>query len=765
MQLLLAIEDYPGGAVIYDADRRLQFINTRALQKTGFGVEQLLGRRDEELFPRQLTDQYVPYLRRAIETRATQTVEVIIPLPSRDVYLVATYVPLLDAEGRVQQVLGIGHDVTDQKLAAENVRRRERELRSLTDNVPDTMARVDRAGRFVFINRQAALRTGIAIKAFIGKTTRELGMPPDLVELWDQARQQVLDTAAPMEFEFAYPTPEGTYYFETRVIPELDAMGRVETIVGIARDVTYRRRAEGQLREGAEQLRRREQELRSVTDNVPDIISRFDRAGRHVYVNRQVESRTGIPADEFIGKTNRDLGMPEDLVQCWDVARQRAFDTAEPVEIEFSYPSPGGTRYFEARIIPERGADGAVDTVLGIARDVTDRKRAEMKVQESEERFRSAFEANPIGMILVAGDYSFIRANQAFCEMLGYTEQELRGLKFTDISHDKTAAGDVELAERVFRGEMQSYTYEKQCLTKDRRVIWARLTATVIRDEHGPPLYGLGMVENVTARRAAEEELARHREHLEELVRSRTRALEASQHSLRSAERLASVGTLAAGIAHEINNPVGAILLGTEMAMAAQASGDHAALTRCLEAIKGDAQRCGRIVRNVLNFARQEPSEKWLADFNEVVRQAVERAQPYAQKRGATVALRLDGDAPQALMNPTAFEQAVSNILRNAVDSRGEAAAIAVTTRIDGGHCSVIVEDNGTGMTPEIKMHIFDPFFTTRRTSGGIGLGLSLAHGTIADHQGTIEVESEPGKGTRCTIKLPRRTVSGPPSP
>src|SRR6185312_115228 len=112
-------------------------------------------------------------------------------------------------------------------------------------------------------------------------------------------------------------------------------------------------------------------------------------------------------------------------------------------------------------------------------------------------------------------------------------------------------------------------------------------------------------LEDINERRASEQELARYREHLEELVRSRTRALEASQQTLRSAERLASLGTLAAGIAHEINNPVGTILLAAEMAAAAQAAGDEEALARCLAGITTDAKRCGRIVKNILNFARQ----------------------------------------------------------------------------------------------------------------------------------------------------------------
>jgi two-component system NtrC family sensor kinase len=278
----------------------------------------------------------------------------------------------------------------------------------------------------------------------------------------------------------------------------------------------------------------------------------------------------------------------------------------------------------------------------------------------------------------------------------------------------------------------------------------------LIRDRDGEPFRFIGILEDINERRASELELARYREHLEELVRSRARALEASQQTLRSAERLASLGTLAAGIAHEINNPVGTILLAAEMAMAAQAAGDEEALARCLEGIKADAQRCGKIVKNILHFARQEPTDKAPQALNEVVQGAVGRTQKFALERGAQIHVNLAAEVGLVMMNSMAIEQALTNLLRNSIESRQrERIQIQIATAASNGHYEVKISDDGPGIPRDVQMHIFDPFFTMRRKTGSMGLGLSLVHGTIKDHQGQIHVDSVMGEGTTFTIELP----------
>ena len=135
--------------------------------------------------------------------------------------------------------------------------------------------------------------------------------------------------------------------------------------------------------------------LRTLAENLPDIVSRYDRQLRYVFINRRIEAITGIPADNFLGRTDRELSMPEDLVEYWKNALRRVFDTRQGTTLEFAYPSAKGSLYFESRLIPELATDGTVQTVLTLNRDITERKRAEEALKESERRLADVIEFLP----------------------------------------------------------------------------------------------------------------------------------------------------------------------------------------------------------------------------------------------------------------------------------------------------------------------------------------------------------------------------------
>jgi signal transduction histidine kinase len=263
----------------------------------------------------------------------------------------------------------------------------------------------------------------------------------------------------------------------------------------------------------------------------------------------------------------------------------------------------------------------------------------------------------------------------------------------------------------------------------------------------------------ISERERAEETLAGYRDRLEELVEERTQQLEQSRTELRHAERLASVGTLAAGMAHQINNPLGAILNGAEFALLCEEDPDVLAICkRALEDNVKQARRCGKIVRNVLKFSRDEPTEKWHEDVSDVVRRACRVTAGYASERGAQVEFGPCDPCGQVWMSPIEIEQALVNVIRNAIEARLHGGQVEVSTSCAQSVVRIQVRDDGRGIEPEALKHIFDPFYTTRLSEGGTGLGLSVANGVIADHRGTITAESEPGRGTTVTIELPIHT-------
>lgn len=218
----------------------------------------------------------------------------------------------------------------------------------------------------------------------------------------------------------------------------------------------------------------------------------------------------------------------------------------------------------------------------------------------------------------------------------------------------------------------------------------------------------------------------------------------------RQEERLRSLETLAAGIAHEINNPVGTILLAAEMGLA---SDEH--VQQSLANIVADAKRCGKIVRSVLRFARGESMDMEQADLNRVIREASQAVSEYLEQSAVSLAVDLSQGLPPVKMNSGAIEQVVENLLRNAADASTSGDTIELRSEIVDNAAQVTVRDRGTGIAPDVLPHIREPFYTTRRTMGGTGLGLSIAHGIVTEHGGIMSFDSAVGEGTTVTVKLP----------
>jgi signal transduction histidine kinase len=251
-------------------------------------------------------------------------------------------------------------------------------------------------------------------------------------------------------------------------------------------------------------------------------------------------------------------------------------------------------------------------------------------------------------------------------------------------------------------------------------------------------------------------ELAASFDRMAEQLAERTRELEAERgrERLRHAERLAAVGSLAAGLAHQINNPLNNILLTAQDALGEEGPQAARVWRDALAASADEAKRCERIVRGLVAFARGEPGQKWREDAHQVLRRACELTADAAARHGATVELRLGREPAPVLANPIALEQALVNVLRNAIQSR-PGARVTLASERRARSVRLEIRDDGRGMDRSALGRLFDPFYTTRADEGGIGLGLSVAHRIVTDHGGEIRVASRPGEGTTVTVDLP----------
>jgi signal transduction histidine kinase len=265
--------------------------------------------------------------------------------------------------------------------------------------------------------------------------------------------------------------------------------------------------------------------------------------------------------------------------------------------------------------------------------------------------------------------------------------------------------------------------------------------------------------------RQSREALERSHGDLERKVQERTRALQETRDRLVQAEKMTVIGQLVSGVAHELNNPLAGVL---GFAQLLQRQGPPASMVRGLGKIEAEAERCRRVVQNLLIFARKNKPQKSAVDLNAVVERALEMREYHLRTDGIVLVRDLDPVLPHVLLDENQIQQVLLNLINNAhhalIETQGP-RSLRVSTRSAADRIVLQVEDTGTGIAPENLMKIFDPFFTTKEVGRGTGLGLSICYGIVQEHHGDIQVKSVPGRGTTFTIELPVAAEAAAPAP
>lgn len=358
----------------------------------------------------------------------------------------------------------------------------------------------------------------------------------------------------------------------------------------------------------------------------------------------------------------------------------------------------------------------------------------------------------PVGLCLVDRQFRFVRINEQMAAINGKPVAEHIGKSIRDVIPE--IADQVEGAYRsVFEtgrplldveihGQTSASPGETRC--------W-QVSHHPLRAEDGSITGVTTVVLDITERKSAETELVRQQEDLEQRVAQRTTELAQSRELIDRAARLVSIGTFAAGIAHQINNPLGGILLAAQSAQLAPQ--DTGMVEAALGDIVADVKRCGDIVRALLRFAREETLRQTRQDLNQVVRSVAGRVRDRPGAESVSIEQRLVEPAPEVQLNADGLREVLAIAIGNSADAG--ARHVVLTTEVDGDWARVEVADDGRGVTEEQARRAFEPFFTTRQGSGGTGLGLSIAHGIISQHGGSIAIApGESGVGATLTIRL-----------
>ena len=382
-------------------------------------------------------------------------------------------------------------------------------------------------------------------------------------------------------------------------------------------------------------------------------------------------------------------------------------------------------------------------------------------LQESESRFRAIFEQAAVGMADASLDARFIRLNQRFCEILGYSREELLGLTFREITHPDDLDRDQRLVAQLLSGELSNWAVEKRYLRKDGGVVWANLLLSLLRSPSGGPLHFVAVVEDITGQKRAEEE----RHNLE--------------RQLLQAQKMESVGRLAGGVAHDFNNHL--TVINGYCAMLLDEIGPGDPLRESVDEILLAGQRAAALTRQLLAFGRKQVAEPRTVSLNDVVADALKMLSRLIGE-DVEIITHLDAGLGAVVADPSQMNQILMNLAINARDAMPDGGRILVETSntdLDEGYAAqhagvdagpyvlLSITDTGVGMTGEVAQHIFDPFFTTKEIGAGTGLGLSTVYGIVRLAGGWIWVYSEPGRGSTFKVYLPRSggVPEPPPAP
>lgn len=624
---------------------------------------------------------------------------------------------------RVEATLRVKRTEAELHRMTDKLRRASRALQQIMDYSLDVICTINAAGEFVEVNAAAERSWGFSRQELIGKTYF------DCVFSEDRAMTQAVTIAvmagkATHDFENRFCCKDGSvvHLMWSAVWSPAEQM-----MFCVARDVTARREQDRKLRES-------EERFRQFADNVEDSFWIMDAESRQItYVNPAFHRLVGRPEEAIRKDSLSYLNWvhPQDRARVIQASDRSIGDFNE----EFRVLLPDGTvRWHWARMFPIRDAEGRIYRICGIARDITSRKESEALIREHAALLDCAQEA----IFVLNLENTVLFWNKSAEKIYGLRAADIIGQKFAALAEEAEeqhgAARQHVLAQGDWIGELTECTH-------DGREIIIEGHWTLVRDGDGLPKSILCINTDITERKRFESQFLR-------------------------AQRMESIGTLAGGIAHDLNNVLSPIIMSIELL---KLKHDDEATCEVLDTIESNAQRGADMVRQVLSFARGVEGERLLVQPKYVLKD-IEKIAREIFPKDIEFTINREPDLWNVLGDATQLHQVLMNLCVNARDAMPNGGKLTITAKnavLDetylamnheakvGPHIVIGVQDNGTGMSPTTLEKIFDPFFTTKELGRGTGLGLSTSLAIIKSHGGFIRVTSDLGKGSKFSVFIP----------
>lgn len=658
---------------------------------------------------------------------------------------------LAEAFNKMASNLRVSFEQIEHRM--EDVRRLEARYRDLIEHSPEMIYQLNKAGQFVHVNKTGLDKLGYQLEEMLQMRLWDLvpkGRETEVLAYLERLVSQGRST-----IETVFVAADGhPIDVEIHATALFESGGGLVHSRAFVRDVTERRLLEEQIHRYTTQLEQavndRTQQLvasqeryKALFDLVADSVFMVGEDGVIVAVNKREEQALGYSEQQVVGSSILDVVQPIHHAEMKTLlAKIRAGERQVPTQEITVLDAAGKETPVEMDLILVRGSDHTWGMVQ--LRDITDRKRLERQmhtyqqeleakvtertreIEETKQYLQNLLEnANDV-IYTLDSDQCFTYVNSKITAW-GYEKEDLLGRPYLALLSKRHRGR--RLKSTLDIGVKQ--VYEVEVLTKSGEARLAMVSVSPLHGVEGEILGVLGIARDMTDTKKLEQQI-------------------------RNSEKLASVGKLAAGVAHEINNPLGGIL--NCLYNLRKGTLSPSRQEEYLASMEDGLRRVQKIVRQLLDFSQQHNPELALADINQVINRVLLLTDHLFVTHGVRLETALAGDLPDIMIDRHMMEQVLMNLILNAIQAMRTGGVLTIRTAVDGSNCLVHIQDSGCGISASVLPRIFDPFFTTKNEGEGTGLGLSVSLGIVERHGGKIFVESEAGKGTTFTVSIPLST-------
>ena len=743
--------------VTLDMQQRIQRCNQAFEKIFGYSSEEAIGKNLDELIVPDEKKTQAQELTSISFRRESIHRELVRRRKDGTLVDVELHAKSIDMDEKQVGVIAQYVDISERKRAEESLRESENKYRKIFENIQDVFYVTDMDGLLIDISPSIEGYSGYRREELIGYPVQNgYYYPQDRIGLLKAMRGK----GEVVDYEIRLKTKnQKLVYASVNAHVLYDANGKAIGIERSMRDVTERRRAE-------ESVQLERNILRTLIDNLPDLIYFKDMQGRYVLNNAAHLRSLGMrQQDDVLGKTTFDFN-PKELAAQYHADEMEIIRTGTPLlgkEERALHKDTNEHRWHSTSKIPLIDVHGKVTGIVGISRDITDQKIAEDKLRSSEALFRSIWEYSSDGMRLTDQHGIILNVNLSFCAMMGVSREEIIGKAMSDV-YDPSIRSNVmkRLAERL-SGDYIEARMERELLLHNGRTISVEVSNSVIARENGESAV-LSIFRDVTERKKTEGKIKEQINVIEnqniELAKARDLAMEASK----------TKSAFLANMSHELRTPLNAIIGYSEMLIEEMSDTGKTGYEDDLEKIQMAGKNLLGLINEVLDLSKIESGkmELYLEEFDlkSLADEVVATVQPLVTKNENSLVLKMSDKLPIVRLDVTKIRQILFNLISNASKFTDHGTITLTGDVIPGGEASASkiilkVSDTGIGLTEEQKMKLFKEFSqadsATTRKYGGTGLGLAISKRFCEMMNGTIDVESTPNKGTTFTLVIPQR--------